>query len=70
MSAWYVEMSDGSEISPPRDKARDKYEYISTYGFQAVIRRAKRTRRYKALTKGGHHIVAIIFPDGGRVTQF
>ena len=71
MSKYQVILSTGETVNVPTDKARTKYEYISEYGLQAVIERAKRTRAYKAAAeKHDAHIRTIVCPNGDEVTQF
>lgn len=71
MSRYQVELNTGETINVPTDKARDAYEFISQYGLQAVLRRAKRTRAFQsAVRESDAHIRAIICPNGDRVTQF
>ena len=70
MSKYSVILSDGSRINMPRDKARNKYEYISAYGLQAVIERVMRTRAYRKAQEADIRIWAIVCPDGTEVTQF
>lgn len=70
MSKYSVIMTDGSRIQMPRDKAKSKYEYISTYDLQAVIERVMRTRAYRKAQAADIHIRVIVCPDGTEVTQF
>ena len=70
MSKYSVIMTDGNHIQMPRDKARNKYEYISAYGLQAVIERVMRTRAYRKAQAADIHVRAIVCPDGTEVTQF
>ena len=71
MSKYQVILSTGETVNVPNDKARTEYEYISQYGLQAVIERAKRTRAYKAAAEqDGARIRAIVCPNGDEVTQF
>lgn len=70
MSKYSVILSDGSRIQMQRDKAKSKYEYISTYGLQAVLERVMRTQAYRKAQEADIHILAIVCPDGTEVTQF
>lgn len=71
MSRYQVILNTGEVVNVPNDKARTKYEYISDYGLQAVLERARRTRAYKrAAEQSDAHIHAIVCPNGDEVTQF
>lgn len=71
VARYQVTLSTGEIINVPNDKARTPYEYISTYGLNAVIERVKRTSAYKrAVEKSDAHIRSIICPDGEEITQF
>lgn len=68
---YQVILSNGETISVPNDSARSQYEYISDYGLQAVLQRAKRTRAYKqAVERDDATIRTIVLPSGEEVTQF
>ena len=69
MSKYQVELSNGDIINVPSDKARSRYEYISDYGLQAVLTRARRTRAVQAAAANDISIRAVITPAGERVTQ-
>ena len=71
MSRYKVVLSNGVIVKVPRDKARSEYEYISMYGLQAVLQRARRSRGYRsAIAQSDVTIRAIICPGGEYVTQF
>lgn len=70
MRKYSVILYDGSRIQMPLDKARNKYEYLSTYGLQAVLERVMRTRAYRKAQEADIRIRAIVCPNGSEVTQF
>lgn len=71
MSKYQVILSNGKTVNVPNDKAQSKYEYISDYGLQAVLIRAKRTRAYKAaVERDDATIRVIVTPKGEEITQF
>lgn len=71
MGIYHVILSNGDTVRVPTDKARSRYEYISDYGLQAVLERAKRTRAYKtAVEADDATIKVIVLPTGEEVTQF
>lgn len=53
------------------DRCGSPYERISTYGLNAILERAKRSRVFKQLrAKGDYSIRAIILPNGGVIREF
>lgn len=72
MNRYQVIIGDGSTsktVNVPSDRARNKYEYISAYGLEAVLERARRSRAYKQYGEDAR-VEAIILPNGDEITQF
>lgn len=71
MNRYQVILSTGETLNVPSDKARSRYESIATYGLQAVLERARRSRAYlRAVAQSDATIRVIVCPNGDHVTQF
>lgn len=64
--------ADGEELNVPMGKARNRYEYVSQYGLDAILERIYRSRAYNRAKTQDYSIKvhAIILPSGDAVTQF
>lgn len=72
MSGYKVELSNGKSIDVPYGRAKNKKEYISIYGMQAILERVKRTNLMKHYKKmdADVKVIKIICPDGREIEDF